>query len=111
MIIEDHDDYEICFFRPGEIDVHIKVSSKAVTFKPGSVCICELEADDCGEFDLLIETMKELGKRPSRLRDVLMWFRIPEFIVLPEVLFIDQDLDEVTIGAFKKQYLEHLNFF
>ena len=63
---------------------------------PGSVCICELEADDCGEFDLLIKTMEELGKRPSRLRDVLMWFRIPEFIVLHEVLFIDQDLDEVN---------------
>ena len=92
----DQDDYEICFIRPGEIDVHIKVSSKAVTFKPGSVCICELEADDCGEFDLLIKTMEELGKRPSRLRDVLMWFRIPEFIVQPQVLFIDQDLDEVT---------------
>ena len=41
--------------------------------------------------------MKELGKRTSRLRDVLMWFRIPEFIVLPEVLFIDRDLDQVTI--------------
>ena len=40
--------------------------------------------------------MEELGKRPSRLRDVLMWFRIPEFIVLHEVLFIDQDLDEVN---------------
>ena len=92
----DQDDYEICFIRPGEIDVHIKVSSKAVTFKPGSVCICELEADDCGEFDLLIKTMEELGKRPSRLRDVLMWFRIPEFIIQHPVLFIDQDLDEVT---------------
>ena len=82
--------------RPGEIDVHIKVSSKAVTFKPGSVCICELEADDCGEFDLLIGTMKELAERQSTLRDVLLWFRIPEFIPLPPVPFIDQDLDEVT---------------
>ena len=97
MIIEDHDDYEICFFRPGEIDVHIKVSSKAVTFKPGSVCICELEADDCGEFDLLIRTMEELPERQSRLRDVLLWIRKPKFTPHPpQVDFIDQELDEVN---------------
>ena len=78
----DQDDYEICFIRPGEIDVHIKVSSKAVTFKPGSVCICELEADDCGEYDLLIKTMEELGKRNSiHLWVVQNWLKLLKILV------------------------------
>ena len=73
------------------------MSSKAVTFKPGSVCICELEADDCGEFDLLIRTMEELPERQSRLRDVLLWIRKPKCTPnLPQVHFIDQELDEVN---------------
>ena len=83
------------------------MSSKSVTFKPGRVCICELEvrnkfirsdtrqkvfriscqyfglldlfqhceleADDCGEFDLLIEILTDLENRRTKLRDVLLW--------------------------------------
>ena len=75
--------------------MHIKVSANSVTFKPGSVCICELEADDCGEFDLLIRTMGNLVNRPTKIRDVLLWFRRPKFTAPPQVLFIDEELDQV----------------
>ena len=83
-------------FRPGEIDVHVDVSSQSVTFKPGRGCICEMEADDCGEFELLIEIMKDLENRRTTLRDVLLWLKRPGFNSPPEVVFLDQELDEVT---------------
>ena len=72
------------------------MSVNSVTFKPGSVCVCELESDDCGEFDLLIRTMADLLYRPTKLSDVLLWFRRPNFkFTPPRVDFIDQELDQV----------------
>ena len=84
-------------FRPGEIDVHVDVSSKSVSFKPGKVYSCELVSDDCGEFDLLIELMKDLENRRTTLRDVLLWIRRPHFNGPTQVVFLDQELDEVTV--------------
>ena len=49
--------------------------------------------------------MKELLERQSTLRDVLLWFRIPEFIPQPSVEFIDQDLDEVTKSLLSALFL------
>ena len=77
------------------------MSVNSVTFKPGSICVCELESDDCGEFELLIRTMEELLSRPTKLSDSLLGFRRPKFkFTPPRVLFIDQELDKVRSDFF-----------
>ena len=77
-------------YRNGEIDVHVKAKSSA--FNPGTMC--KLESNDSGELDLLIGTMKTI--KESKLRDILLWFRRPNFHMYKRnVEFIDQELDQV----------------
>ena len=82
------------FYRNGEIDVHVKAKSSA--FNLGTMC--KLDSSDSGELDLLINTMKTI--KESKLRDILLWFRRPNFHTKkPQVEFIDQDLDQVELSC------------
>ena len=82
--------FHFIFYRNGEIDVHIKASSTA--FNNGNMC--KLDSSDSGELDLLIDTMKNI--KESKLRDILLWFRRPNFQKYKRhVEFIDQELDQV----------------
>ena len=83
-------------YRNGEIDVHVKAKSSA--FNPGTMC--KLESSDSGELDLLIGTMKTI--KESKLRDILLWFRRPNFHMYKRnVEFIDQELDQVKMNISK----------
>ena len=79
-------------YRNGEIDVHVKAKSSAVSLGT----MCKLDSSDSGELDLLINTMKTI--KESKLRDILLWFRRPNFHrEKRQVDFIDQYLDQVCV--------------
>ena len=55
-----------------------------------------MDSGDSGELDLLIGTVKSI--KESKLRDILLWFRRPNFHMKKQkVEFIDYELDQVKI--------------